>query len=204
MPSPVTHAVAALALTPAFFPLPLPKRVCLVGALCSALPDMDVVGFSFGVRYGDFWGHRGFTHSLVFAALLALLLAALPIFREPSQLPPAAHPRLRIMLYLFVATASHGFLDAMTNGGLGVALLTAVAPAAAEDAAPVDNRSGTVRIYVSLATSAMTRLVAAMNRHFPNLKIEFVRAGSVETVRRSVLTPVTTGAGSVFAQSNLS
>ena len=50
----------------------------------------------------------------------------------------------------------------------------------------IDNRSGTTRIYVSLATSAMTKVVAAMNIHFPNLKIEFVRAGSVETVKRFV------------------
>jgi iron(III) transport system substrate-binding protein len=72
--------------------------------------------------------------------------------------------------------------------GAGIALLAALAatPAVAQDAATVDPRSGTVRIYVSLATSAMTRLVAAMNKHFPNLKIEFVRAGSVETVKRFV------------------
>jgi iron(III) transport system substrate-binding protein len=62
----------------------------------------------------------------------------------------------------------------------------AATPAPAQEATAVDNRSGTVRIYVSLATSAMTRLVAAMNRHFPNLRIEFVRAGSVETVKRFV------------------
>src|SRR5215470_13112126 len=66
-----------------------------------------------------------------------------------------------------------------------LAVLGQLPPALAEDTS-VDNRSGTVRIYVSLATSAMTRLVAAMNRHFPNLKIEFVRAGSVETVKRFV------------------
>jgi iron(III) transport system substrate-binding protein len=60
-----------------------------------------------------------------------------------------------------------------------------VSPARAEDA-PVDNRSGKVRIYVSLATSAMTKLVAALNKRFPNLTIEFVRAGSVETVKRFV------------------
>ncbi len=76
----------------------------------------------------------------------------------------------------------------LARAGAGLALLAAVAatPALAQDAAAVDNRSGTVRIYVSLATSAMTRLVAAMNKHFPNLKIEFVRAGSVETVKRFV------------------
>ena len=44
-------------------------------ARCSALPDLDVIGFRFGIHYGDFWGHRGFTHSLVFAALLASVVA---------------------------------------------------------------------------------------------------------------------------------
>jgi iron(III) transport system substrate-binding protein len=67
----------------------------------------------------------------------------------------------------------------------GLALTMQVSPVLAEHSV-VDTRSGTVRIYVSLATSAMTKLVAAMNKHFPNLKIEFVRAGSVETVKRFV------------------
>jgi iron(III) transport system substrate-binding protein len=67
-----------------------------------------------------------------------------------------------------------------------VAMVLPVSPLLAQDKAPADNRSGTVRIYVSIATSAMTKLVEAMNRHFPNLKIEFVRAGSVETVKRFV------------------
>jgi iron(III) transport system substrate-binding protein len=73
-----------------------------------------------------------------------------------------------------------------TGAGLAVLAALAATPAPAQEATAVDNRSGTVRIYVSLATSAMTRLVAAMNRHFPNLRIEFVRAGSVETVKRFV------------------
>jgi iron(III) transport system substrate-binding protein len=76
----------------------------------------------------------------------------------------------------------------LIRAGAGLMVLAAMAstPAPAQEATAVDNRSGTVRIYVSLATSAMTRLVAAMNRHFPNLRIEFVRAGSVETVKRFV------------------
>jgi iron(III) transport system substrate-binding protein len=76
----------------------------------------------------------------------------------------------------------------LIRAGAGLMGLAAMAstPAPAQEATAVDNRSGTVRIYVSLATSAMTRLVAAMNRHFPNLRIEFVRAGSVETVKRFV------------------
>ncbi|HEY6258555.1 MAG TPA: extracellular solute-binding protein [Xanthobacteraceae bacterium] len=74
------------------------------------------------------------------------------------------------------------------RAGVALAVLAMVVacPARAQEASPVDPRGGTVRIYVSLATSAMTRLVAAMNKHFPNLKIDFVRAGSVETVKRFV------------------
>jgi iron(III) transport system substrate-binding protein len=74
------------------------------------------------------------------------------------------------------------------GAGLGCALLAPLHATSvrAQGMSPVDPRSGAVRIYVSLATSAMTRLVAALNRHFPNLKIDFVRAGSVETVKRFV------------------
>jgi iron(III) transport system substrate-binding protein len=51
---------------------------------------------------------------------------------------------------------------------------------------PTDPRGGSVRIDTSIATSAMTKLVRGLNKHFPNLKIEFVRAGSVEVVKRFV------------------
>jgi iron(III) transport system substrate-binding protein len=75
------------------------------------------------------------------------------------------------------------------HGCLTVVLLTSIVLLAKPTMAQVgvvDARTGTVRIYVSLATSAMTRLVKGLNQHFPNLKIEFVRAGSVETVKRFV------------------
>src|SRR5437899_8207609 len=49
----------------------MPKRAWMAGAVCSVLPDLDVVGFRFGIRYGDFSRHRGFLPSLLFAALLA-------------------------------------------------------------------------------------------------------------------------------------
>lgn len=62
----------------------------------------------------------------------------------------------------------------------------AMSRACAASDLPVDPRSGSVRIYVSIATSAMKKLVLGLNRHFPNMKIEFVRAGSVETVKRFV------------------
>lgn len=88
------------------------------------LPDIDVIGFRYGVAYADFWGHRGFTHSLLFAALLAGLVTVVLGSSTASQIG-----RLSLFAYLLIATASHGVLDAMTDGGLGVAFFS-----------PFDNR----------------------------------------------------------------
>jgi len=120
----LSHAVAALSIGSCYYRPGQAKRVLATGALCSVIPDFDVLGFRFGIRYGDFWGHRGFTHSLLFAALLAGAIAALGFRREATGLS-----RFSLWTYLFLATASHGLLDAMTDGGLGVAFFS-----------PLDNR----------------------------------------------------------------
>lgn len=124
MASPFSHAVAALSIGACFYRPQIPKRVWVAGALCSVLPDIDTIGFRFGIHYGDFWGHRGFTHSLLFAAVLAGV-GAVMLFRHGLT----GIRRLALFMYLFAATASHGVLDAMTNGGLGVAFFS-----------PFDNR----------------------------------------------------------------
>jgi inner membrane protein len=61
-------------------------------------------------------GHRGLTHSIVFAAVLGVLLTY-TCFRHSSPDPWG------VCLYLFVSTLSHPLLDMLTNGGRGVALL---------------------------------------------------------------------------------
>jgi|SRR5208282_3581135 len=119
MASVFSHAAAALGIGACFYRPGTPKRVWIAGALCSVIPDLDVIGFRFGVHYGDFWGHRGFTHSLLFAALLASVVVLLA-FRQP--IPSLG--RLGLWSYFFLATASHGLLDAMTDGGLGVAFFS--------------------------------------------------------------------------------
>jgi inner membrane protein len=112
MPTVVSHAAAALALGPAFRRAGWPARVWWAGALCAVVPDADVLGFYLGVPLGSILGHRGLTHSLAFAVALAGVLTPLLV---PSG------TRVRLWLYLFLATASHGVLDAMTDGGIGVA-----------------------------------------------------------------------------------
>ena len=112
MPTIMSHAVVALALGPAFRRVAWPARALWAGALCAVAPDADVLGFFFGVPLGSMLGHRGLTHSLAFAAALAAILARVLV---PSG------TRVWLWLYLFLATASHGFLDAMTDGGIGIA-----------------------------------------------------------------------------------
>jgi len=56
-----------------------PVSAAVLWSGLSLLPDADVVGFRLGVHYEDPWGHRGATHSLVFAlavACVALVIAA--------------------------------------------------------------------------------------------------------------------------------
>ncbi len=88
-----------------------PIRLLLITAILSSiLPDIDVLTFKFGVPYEHPFGHRGFTHSILFALLWAGLMAS--IFGKSKKL---------IWFWvIFLSTLSHGLLDALTNGGRGV------------------------------------------------------------------------------------
>ena len=121
MASLLTHAVVGVALGQAA-KLDWRKgwRFWCAAISCSILPDIDVIGFQLGIPYGDLWGHRGLTHSILFAAIVGFLLTVLLVncWRE----------RWKLALLLFGIAASHGLLDAMTNGGLGVAFFSPFNP----------------------------------------------------------------------------
>jgi len=63
-------------------------------------------------------------HSLVFAACIAGIIVAAALRHGVTGMSP-----LLAWWFFFLVTASHGFFDAMTDGGLGVAFF-----------APFDNR----------------------------------------------------------------
>lgn len=88
------------------------RRMVLWSAL-SLLPDADVVAFWLRIPYGAPFGHRGASHSLVAALVVAGVIAAFT---------PRAR-RASTGLLAFAVVASHGLLDALTDGGRGVALL---------------------------------------------------------------------------------
>ena len=112
MPTIMSHAVVPLAGALMLGRNRLSLPVIATGVILAMLPDADVVGFGLGIDYADSWGHRGGSHSPVFAAVTALFATAL---LRPERYGVAA-------AFLFVSMASHGLLDMLTNGGLGVAI----------------------------------------------------------------------------------
>lgn len=113
MPTIFTHAIAGATIA-RMAAGPRQKAFSYAAAFAAMLPDADVIAFYVGVPYGGMLGHRGLTHSLGFACAVGLAGAVWS---------GVGSARLRIAVCLAAATASHGVLDALTNGGRGVAFL---------------------------------------------------------------------------------
>lgn len=118
MASAFSHAAVAAAIGQGFRPDVMAARWLLAGMASSIVPDLDVLGYVAGIQYGDLWGHRGMTHSLLFAIAWGVGLAA--VLAKGSSITT----RASLALYLVLCTASHGLLDALTDGGLGVAFFS--------------------------------------------------------------------------------
>ena len=114
MPSVFTHAAVPLALWCASTRGRVSTRLLAAGVAAAVLPDADVLAFALHIPYADAFGHRGASHSLLFAALLATLAALFARSLRAGRMQAAA--------FVFACALSHPLLDALTSGGLGVAL----------------------------------------------------------------------------------
>jgi inner membrane protein len=120
MPTMMTHAVVGIGAGLIVQGSEMSARFWTMSVLCSIVPDADVLAFRFGIPYSHWLGHRGFFHSIGFALLMGPVVTS------------AVFPRLgmfseewwRLTVYFSLLGASHGLLDACTNGGLGIALLS--------------------------------------------------------------------------------
>lgn len=113
MPTILSHPVVPLALAIGLGSKIIPTRLAVIGILASILPDLDVLAFRLGIAYSNDFGHRGFTHSLFFALIVGL--AAMTCTKSLHS------TRRTVFLFMTLSVASHGMLDMLTNGGLGVA-----------------------------------------------------------------------------------
>lgn len=114
MASAFSHIAIPIALKIASRKASIPWKLLFLGMFLSVAPDFDSIAFKFGIPYESQWGHRGFTHSIVFALVVA-------IFCSRFNNAISAKPKT-VFLYSFFSMVSHTFLDALTNGGLGVAV----------------------------------------------------------------------------------
>jgi inner membrane protein len=116
MASAFSHAFAAVALGKAYGVERPGWKFWGLAIASAVLPDVDVLSFGFGIKYGDMLGHRGLTHSL----FAALVWGFLVVWCEFKEVPHYSRKWWSLFAFYFVVTASHGVLDAFTNGGLGV------------------------------------------------------------------------------------
>jgi inner membrane protein len=120
MASAFTHSFIAVAAGTLAFPERPSVRIVVFGIFCALLPDLDIIGFRFGIPYSQWLGHRGFFHSLLFA-LLAGGAVTLLAFRSEQRF---SKRWWFLAAYFTSVIASHGVLDAMTDGGYGVAFFS--------------------------------------------------------------------------------
>lgn len=120
MASIISHAAAGAALSIAFAPNSAPGRYWPIAIAAAILPDADSLLYYFRVSDYPTLSHRGFFHSPFLGLIISFLLMVL-FFRDEALFSGC---RFRYFLVFFLAWASHGFLDALTNGGRGVAFLS--------------------------------------------------------------------------------
>jgi inner membrane protein len=120
MPSVISHAAVAVAAGVGFAPRAVPNHFWSLSIVCSVIPDADVIGFFFGIPYHHFLGHRGFFHSPFFSLWMSIFIVTV-FFRSIRIF---STDWFFYFVFFFLLSASHGILDAFTNGGLGIALLS--------------------------------------------------------------------------------
>ena len=120
MPTIITHAITAIPISLGFKNKFNSKRIILLSVFFSMLPDFDGIGFAYGIKYDSLLGHRGLSHSLFFISICATLF----VFLTQVNIKIKSKQFLLLFLNFFSIGSLHILLDAMTNGGLGVAVFS--------------------------------------------------------------------------------
>lgn len=100
MPTVLTHPAVPLAIGLGLGRDVIPTPLLIAGVAFSVLPDLYVLTFRYGLSYASNFGHRGFSHSLLFTLILALLGACVCRYYQTSF--------GRSFWFLFPAAVSHG------------------------------------------------------------------------------------------------
>ncbi len=111
----ITHLALGACMGEAFAGKKLGKKAMLWGALAQSVPDVDFLAAFWSDTTSNLLAHRGFTHSLLFCALITPLLA----FLAERWHRPHNISFTRWMMFFGVAIFFHVFIDAFNNYGVG-------------------------------------------------------------------------------------
>lgn len=118
MPTLVTHAAVGIGFGKILTHRKVKLQFWILTAICPLIPDLDAIGYKIGIPYGHFFGHRGFFHSIFFALIIAFFITKFFLWKEKFY----SRQSIILTLYFYLLIASHGILDAFTDGGFGIAL----------------------------------------------------------------------------------
>lgn len=110
MPTILSHPALPLAIGVGLGSRIIPTRLLCAGVAASIIPDLDV----YLEHVWSAIGHRGVTHTLLFAVFLGCCAA---VMARALQATPRAS-----LFFVSFATLSHPLLDMFTNGGSGIPL----------------------------------------------------------------------------------
>ncbi len=120
MPTPITHIIASIPMNSTVMRRTNTRKILFCSFLIAIIPDIDLLGYFFNIPINNIFGHRGFTHSLIFAFLLALAVSLIfwPEFKIDKK------RWLLIFLNFLLVALMHPLLDSFTDRNYGVALLS--------------------------------------------------------------------------------
>jgi inner membrane protein len=109
----ISHPIPAVLANMACKNISRKQSLLSYSILLTIMPDFDVLAFALGIPYEHMLGHRGFTHSIIFAVLVSLFIAKYLLKYQGIEFKKG-------FFILFFSCISHGIFDAFTNGGYGV------------------------------------------------------------------------------------
>jgi inner membrane protein len=120
MPTLISHAIISIPINLGIINKNHTWRILILSLLFSFLPDLEGVGFYLGIPYNSIFGHRGFSHSLFFIFIAAIVF----VYLSSPKINLKSKVFFVIFVNFFIIGVVHILLDSMTNGGLGVALFS--------------------------------------------------------------------------------
>ena len=110
-----THIALGACIGEAYFEKGFGKKAMLWGALAQSIPDIDFITSFWMTTPESLLAHRGFTHSILFALLIAPLFA---LIAEKIHRPHNI-PFKKWLLFFATEVFVHLFIDAFNNYGIG-------------------------------------------------------------------------------------